>query len=49
VTVNPDPGRPLEPEITQAMADWAYNRAPGTSARLLAELMEPEPEPEAGL
>ena len=47
----PEPAPPLPPGLADAMADCAYHRPPGTTARLLAELMSPhaEPEPEAGL
>jgi len=46
----PESGCTLPASVLHAMADWAYNRPPGTSARLLAELMRPEPpEPEAEL
>jgi hypothetical protein len=46
----PESGCTLPASVLHAMADWAYSRPPGTSARLLAELMAPEgPEPEASL
>jgi hypothetical protein len=46
----PESGCTLPASVLHAMADWAYSRPPGTSARLLAELIGPEgPEQEAGL
>ena len=42
----PELAPPLDPEVIHAMVDWAYGREPGTSARLLAGLMGPEPEAE---
>ena len=42
-----EPRSALPPVVPDAMADWAYGREPGTSARLAAELMASEREPEA--
>jgi hypothetical protein len=47
----PEPAPPLPSGLADAMADRAYYRPPGTTVRLMAELMSPhaDPEPEAGL